>query len=326
MSGVSRRKLLTGAVVGATAIAGAPWVWRKLQVFDQPRKRVTQLRADRYDVDLADLILRGLRDHPGAVDKARGGRVVLKPNLVEYSDIRPVNTNSAVMMAAIEAFRSVGAREVVVAEGPGHRRDTEVLLELTGLQRILAGLQVPFVDLNVDSVRAMPLPADFTGMGTLQMGRTVLDADLFVSVAKLKTHHWAGVTLTMKNLFGTVPGRVYGWPKNPLHYAGIDRSILDLWHAIEPGFGIIDGIVGMEGDGPIMGQAKASGVLFMGEHLPAVDATAARFMSLVPERMPYLANAPDIGATTAASRIDVVGDVIDPMPFEVVERFAGLRA
>ncbi len=326
MSDWSRRKLLTGALVGAGGIAAAPWVWKKLQVLDQPRQRVSAFRAESYDADLTDIVTRGLADYPHVIEKARGGRVVLKPNLVEYSDERPVNTNSAVMMAAIAAFRAVGAREVVVAEGPGHRRDTEILVENTGLRRILDGLEVPFIDLNVDEVREMTLPANFTGFGQLMMGRTVLDADLFVSVAKLKTHHWAGATLTMKNLFGTVPGSVYGWPKNPLHYKGIDRSILDLWHAISPGFGIIDGIVGMEGDGPIMGSAKASGVMFMGDHLPALDATAVRFMSLVPERMPYLAVSTEVGATIAASRIEVIGELPDAQVFDVVDRFNFLRA
>ncbi|MFT6142783.1 MAG: hypothetical protein ACJAZO_002914 [Myxococcota bacterium] len=326
MSEMSRRKLLTGALVGAGGIAAAPWVWKKMQVLDQPMQRVSAFRAESYDADLTDILIRGLAEYPHVIAKARGGRVVLKPNLVEYSDERPVNTNSAVMSAAIAAFRAVGAREVVVAEGPGHRRDTEILVENTGLRRILDGLEVPFIDLNVDDVRAMTLPANFTGFGQLMMGRTVLDADLFVSVAKLKTHHWAGATLTMKNLFGTVPGSVYGWPKNPLHYKGIDRSILDLWHAIQPGFGIIDGIVGMEGDGPIMGSAKASGVMFMGDHLPALDATAVRFMSLVPERMQYLKASTQVGATIAASRIQVVGDRIDAQVFDVVDRFNFLRA
>ena len=53
-------------------------------------------------------------------------------------------------------------------------------------------------------------------------------ADLVVSMPKLKTHHWAGMTGSMKNLFGVVPGAVYGWPKNILHFRGIENSILDL--------------------------------------------------------------------------------------------------
>jgi uncharacterized protein (DUF362 family) len=63
---------------------------------------------------------------------------------------------------------------------------------------------------------------------------------------KVKTHHWAGVTLSMKNLFGVVPGVAYGWPKNLLHWKGIDRSILDINAAVPAHFVIADGIIGME--------------------------------------------------------------------------------
>ena len=58
-----------------------------------------------------------------------------------------------------------------------------------------------------------------------------------VSLPKLKTHHWAGVTLAMKNLFGVMPGVAYGWPKNVLHHAGIPGSILDINAAVRPGAG-----------------------------------------------------------------------------------------
>jgi uncharacterized protein (DUF362 family) len=55
-------------------------------------------------------------------------------------------------------------------------------------------------------------------------------------------------------MFGIVPGSCYGWPKNVLHWAGIDRSILDI--AARPDFAIVDGIMGMEGKGPIQGTSK----------------------------------------------------------------------
>ena len=108
---------------------------------------------------------------------------------------------------------------------------------------------------------------------------------------KLKTHHWVGATLSMKNLFGVLPGVYYGWPKNVLHYAGINESIVDITATVRPHLAIIDGIVGMEGDGPIMGTAKTVGAIVMGTNLPAVDATAARLMGIDPWRLAYLAAA-----------------------------------
>ena len=105
---------------------------------------------------------------------------------------------------------------------------------------------------------------------------------------KMKTHHWVGVTLSMKNLFGLMPGIVYGWPKNVFHWAGLEPSILDINATVKPHLAIVDGIVGMEGDGPIMGTPKPAGVLVMGRDLPAVDATAARIMGIDPLKVTYL--------------------------------------
>ena len=76
-----------------------------------------------------------------------------------------------------------------------------------------------------------------------------------------------------------------------LHHAGIPESILDINAAVRPHLAIVDGIVGMEGDGPIMGTPRHAGVLVMGTNLPAVDATAARLMGIDPWRVAYLAGA-----------------------------------
>ena len=178
----------------------------------------------------------------GAGDEARVDAALTlvaswqKPNLVEYESGTMINTHPVVIAGAIEAFRRAGAREVVVGEGPGHRRDTEYLLAASGLSDYLRELRVPFIDLNVDDVRPVTLRSRFTGRDTLLLPVEVLKSDVVVSMAKLKTHHWAGMTAAMKNLFGLVPGAVYGWPKNLLHYGGIDASILDLNATIRPAF------------------------------------------------------------------------------------------
>ena len=319
--GLSRRALLGGAVALATTATGVLVVDRLWQ----PYARVCTLRAESYQIDLVDLLLRGIREFPETVARAKGARVVLKPNLVEYDRDRPINTNPTLVASAAEAFRELGAAEVVVAEGPGHRRDIELLTEESGLAEVLRTIRTPFVDLNADAFRRVELSSNHTGLGKLPVAGTILGADLVVSVAKMKTHHWAGATLSMKNLFGTVPGVAVGWPKNVLHHGGIEQSIVDLWHAIQPRFAIVDGIVGMEGDGPIRGTAVDMRTLVLGEQCPAVDAVAARLMGLDPSKMGYLAVAAVEGGTIASSRIEVVGDTIAPHPFAVLDKFAHLR-
>ena len=73
---------------------------------------------------------------------------------------------------------------------------------------------------------------------------------------KVKTRHWADVTLSVKNMFGIVPASRYGWPKNVLHWAGIHESILDICATVRPHFVIADAIAAMEGDGPLNGTPK----------------------------------------------------------------------
>jgi len=145
---------------------------------------------------------------------------------------------------------------------------------------------------------------------------------------KLKTHHWAGVTLSLKNMFGIVPGSCYGWPKNVLHWAGIDRSILDINAASRPDFAIVDGILGMEGNGPIQGTPKAAGVLLFGDDPVAVDATACRVMGLLPEKVDYLARAGTMLGHVEAAKIQQFGEPVDSVrtPFKVVQEFTRLVA
>jgi uncharacterized protein (DUF362 family) len=162
------------------------------------------------------------------------------------------------------------------------------LLEESGLGAVLHRHQVPFVDLNHDEPEKLLNLGRLTGLDYLYVARTVVQTDVLISLPKLKTHHWAGATLSLKNLFGTLPGICYGWPKNELHWRGIPNSIVDIALTNTPQLAIVDGIIGMEGDGPLNGTPKHLGVVVMGTDLVAVDATCCRLMGLDPRRVPYL--------------------------------------
>jgi uncharacterized protein (DUF362 family) len=247
-------------------------------------------KADSYRSDLAGLLLSGLRELGVTEGEVRGKRVLLKPNLVEVLEgAEHINTHPLLVRGAAEAFLRMGAATVTVAEGQGHVRDSLLVLEESGLADVLYEDRIPFVDLNNDSFFETQNLGNISRLGELVFPTTLGQADLVVSMAKMKTHHWAGVTLSMKNLFGVMPGIVYGWPKNRLHMAGLLESILDINATLAPGFAIVDGIVGMEGDGPIMGDARRAGVVVMGRNRAAVDATAARVMGVDPLKVPYLA-------------------------------------
>ena len=246
---------------------------------------VSIIKAASYSVELASLIKNILLEHHIEVS---GKNVLLKPNLVEFSPEAPINTNPAFVAAAAEAFHSLGAANVRIAEGPGHRRMTLDMAEAAGFFNAIARFESRFTDLNLDEVTKTDFKHPFSTLSSLYLPHTVLGADLLVSLPKMKTHHGAGATLSMKNLFGVVPGAIYGWPKNVLHWAGIDECVADL-HAIFPNqFCLVDGIEAMEGNGPILGTRKHMGLIVAGTHPPSVDAACCQIMKIDPKKVRYL--------------------------------------
>jgi uncharacterized protein (DUF362 family) len=304
MSHMTRRDFLP--IAGASLLAGyagfAGAKGRPKRVFGP--SPVAVVKAASYSDDLVSRILQGVRECGLDV---RGKRVLLKPNLVEFDPNTCINTEVSVVAAAYDVFKTLGAAEVMIGEGPGHRRDTYAIAEMARYRGEISKFDSLFVDLNRDDVSPIQ---GFADRGEIYLPNTALRADLVVSVAKMKTHHWAGATLSMKNFFGVVPGSVYGWPKNELHLVGIPTSIYELNRIFRRSFAIVDGIVGMEGNGPIQGKPKAAGVLVMGADLPAVDATCCRIMGINPERIEYLQMASDNLGVTEERRIEQRGEAI----------------
>src|SRR5579871_3346486 len=250
---LTRRAWLSGS---AAVLAGC--------ARETPRPKaapVSIVRAPAYDQRLYDAVKRILEAHKAIV---RGAHVLLKPNLVEFEPESTINTNPLLVHAVYEACCALGAAEVRIAEGPSHRRNTLDLADAAGYFQTVPRFEDRFVDLNLDDVSRVRLDRQISHIPKLYLPNTALRADLLISIPKMKTHHWVGATLSMKNLFGLIPGGVYGWPKNMLHWAGINESIIDLHTAFPRQFAVVDGIVGMEGNGPIQGTPKHAGVLVAG--------------------------------------------------------------
>lgn len=312
---VGRRAVLTGGVAAAGAVALTPLArkWKRRSVF--------VARNQRYDGPLQRTIEDGLIATGVDLDKLRGKRVLLKPNMVEPRRESPqMTTHPAVIIAVADVFRRHGA-VVTVGEAPGHVRDTEVALVESGVGDALEQAGLPFTDLNYDDVGWRPNRGRRCKLKGFQFPRTVLDADVVVSLPKMKTHHWIGVTASMKNLYGVIPGCVYGWPKNVLHYQGIPETVYDINASLPSLITVVDGILCMEGDGPIMGTPKPMGLLVMGGNLPAVDATVCRLMKVLPEKVPYLQLASRGLGPIAERFIDQRGESWEPLAesFEILD-------
>ena len=188
------RRLFGASLLASTGVLCVQRMRTSGRIRDRrrPQSRVAILHADSYAKSLEEKITNGLRLFGLEL---RGKTVLLKPNLVEYIPAAEVNTNPLLVGAAAEAFLALGAKTVVVAEGPGHQRDTYLVLAQSGFASQLRDRKLSFVDLNRDDVRQIKVMTPFTGLDSLWIPQSILAADFVVSMPKVKTHHWASTTI-----------------------------------------------------------------------------------------------------------------------------------
>jgi uncharacterized protein (DUF362 family) len=322
----NRRAFLAAGGLAVAGFVGAKLLGKQLL----PSAEVFVAKNQRYDGTLTQTIRDGLAACGLASENFRGKRVLLKPNLVEPTKLIPhMTTHPAMIIAAAEVFRTWGAN-VTVGEAPGHVRDTEMALVESGVAEALDDAKLRFADLNYEESKWHTNRGKLSPLKGIYFPRSVCEADFIVSMPKMKTHHWVGITCSMKNFYGTLPGLKYGWPKNVLHHNGIPQTVVDINATLPRSIAIVDGIDCMEGDGPILGSLKHMGLILVGRNLPAVDATAARIMGLRPERVSYLGLAADRLGPIADSRITQRGERWQELvnPFMILDEphLRGLRA
>lgn len=271
------------------------------------RSRVLVKEAPSYDA-VGSILQEAWKEiGPPVKDKS----VFLKLNLVDYREGIPCCTHYAVVAAIVDLLKDAGVKELKLGDGPALTRDTERIARMNGIEAVCKKAGIEFVDLNLDDLDEVENPLKFTHIDKFLLPRTVCKSDLVISVPKLKTHHWALMTCSMKNMFGVVPGRKYGWPKNILHVRGINQSILDIVSAVKPGFAIVDAIQAMEGDGPLNGKARDLNLLILGEDLVAVDTVGGLCMELPVHNIPYLKLAGKVLGNADIGQIDVLGAKIE---------------
>ncbi len=317
-SGFDRRSMIVGGSVVAAGILAA----RQFGKWSRPEAPVFVARNQRYGAGLPQTITDGLKAVGCGRQLFAGKRVLLKPNLVEPTRTAPhMTTNPAMIVATAEVLQRWGA-EVTVGEGPGHLRDTEIVLDASGVGEALEDAGIEFADLNYDDTVWVPNRGKESPLDGFHFPKSVMEADMVISMPKMKTHHWVGVTASMKNLYGVIPGIRYGWPKNVLHFGGIPQTVYDINASLPPVLAIVDGIDCMEGDGPIMGSLKRMGVVVIGASATAVDATVCRLMDVQPHDVEYLHLAANRLGPIEESQIQQRGENWKPLArtFEILDR------
>ncbi len=316
---IQRRSFLQATVASLAlgSCANPPPLIKKLPEPSQVQKSARRLAPSSVGIlrakSYADDLFAILKENIDLFNTAdfKGKFLILKPNMVECPAGKPVTTSPEVLKAVIKLVDYLGAAKIAVAEGPGHMRDTEAILAATGIGKACGEMAVPFIDLNLDDVIKVPIKESFAEVDHYFLPKTILEADGLISLPKLKTHHWVGMTAAMKNLFGLVPGRKYGYPKNFLHFKGIPQCILDLNRLVQTKLSVVDAIVAMEGDGPINGTPREMGLMIVGQDPAAVDATCARIIGFEIDELNYIQAAGQVIGNVDQSEIKLTGVPLD---------------
>jgi uncharacterized protein (DUF362 family) len=161
--------------------------------FARPVSRTAIRQVAGYDADLESVLSETLAEFKLPIQNKK---ILLKPNFVAPDPEGVIVTHPAVVMAAYESFQRLGASEVRIGDGAALERDAEAILESIRARHYLGRSLESFVDLNTDEIWRVPLRTRASALKELWLPRTILEADFIVSMPKLKTHHWAGVTLS----------------------------------------------------------------------------------------------------------------------------------
>ena len=230
-----------------------------------------------------------------------GDKVAIKPNLTGGVSTRPLPDVSAiesyithpeVVRAIGEAVLDAGAKQLYIVESVYE----DASWSEWGYQDVATALGAQLVDLNrtlpYNEYVKVPVGPNPYIYDQFTYNRILYDVNVFISVPKMKCHNTAGITLSMKNLFGTAPARFYRLSdrdntRTAFHGQGneapvrVPHVIVDLNRARPVNFSLIDGIMTSEGgEGPWIRtmQAKTANVLIAGLNPVATDTVAAAVM------------------------------------------------
>ena len=248
---------------------------------------VTLTRCTSYDdADIAAALAEALApfDLPGLVI---GKTVLLKPNLLApVKPDRAATTHPAVVKALARMCLGAGAAGVTITDSPGGPYNGVYVQQVYRITGMADAARESGAEISNDmSHRTV------TSNGReLEIISPVLDADVVISVAKLKTHAFMRFTGAVKNMYGAMPGLV----KSQMHSKQPDRAafadfMVDLYNARKPDLCVIDGVIGMEGDGPMNGKPKQANMILASDDGFAADAIAAQAIGINPALVPILA-------------------------------------
>lgn len=248
-----------------------------------------------------------------------GQSVLLKPNCTGPlgSDDGAVTSNE-VLESIIRLVRQAGAGKVDIVEGSGaFHLGTQKIYEVLGVAEIAEKQGVGLYDVNQMEFRKVT-SEKFCFMDYIEICSAVWNYDVIINIPVIKTHPITDITAVYKNMNGLLSPK----DKRRFHDLNMRKAIVDLTTALPSYLTIVDGLVAMEGLGPLEGTPVQLGIIMAGMNPLAVDATVARIMEFDPERVEYMRYAEECGhGSLKEEDIVILGEPIDAVkyPFKTSE-------
>lgn len=283
--------------------------------------RVAVVKCRNYEQDLVDRQVDRCLQLMGGLSRyvKKGDRVLLKVNLLSPEPPeKAITTHPAVVAALIKRVQALGAHPVVGDSSGGlivGRSRTHRSFIKSGIKEVADRLGAETVNFDTAGVVAVDNPRGVEPR-LLHIAKPVLDADVVITVPKLKTHSAALFTGAVKNMYGTVPGALkMEYHRLAPRPADFTRILLDIFQVTKPHLAVMDGIMAMEGNGPAAGSPKHLGLILASSDSVALDAVACHIIGLNPERVSTLQQAAgrNLGQACLA-KIQVVGTDIAELP------------
>jgi uncharacterized protein (DUF362 family) len=220
-----------------------------------------------------------------------GDRVLLKPNLL--TGARPTKecvTRPEMVYCIAQMVREAGGNPFL-GDGPAFGTASGVA-KANGYQPLIDELKLPIIEFQ--GKRYETVSAEFNH---LLLSKEAMDADVVINLPKVKSHVQLTLTLSVKNLFGCVPGKMKAWWHMEVGKSRdrFGRMLVETARAINPDLTILDGIIGHEGNGPSGGEPRPLGILGATTDVFALDRAMVEILQVDPSEVPTVAASQALG-------------------------------
>lgn len=263
-----------------------------------------------YTAGVEDILREGLQELGGMAAFVKPGqRVLLKVNLLMKK--RPdeaVTTHPSVVEAVVRLVQEAGGLPII-GDSPGGPYTVSALQSIYARSGLKEVAERTGAELNLDVGQDVVSHPEGKLAKSLTITKSVLDADVVIPLSKLKTHGMMTYTGAVKILFGVIPGLLKAeYHLKMSSVSNFADLLVDIATWVRPTLSIMDGIVGMEGDGPSAGKPRSIGALLISENPYALDVAATHLIGLKPEKVPTIMAARERGLVSRIEEVELCGD------------------